>query len=321
MRPKNCVVLLFTSLLVLSVRVLQAGTATDSIGQTISVPDRGGRVVSLSPGATETLFALGVRGQLVGVSDFCDHPPGLVGEKPSVGGFSTPSLEKIQVLDPHVVISTTVIPIDIKAQLENMGIDLFVANPKSFEQYLESVRQLGLLLGREEQAAALIRGFEERVGRITAALEAAGSDPVRTFIEIYDIPLFAAGPETLPGDLVRLAGGEVVPDTGEEYPRLSDELLLVLNPRAVVLGHNSSLEQFLSRHRNVERIDAIRNRRIFNPDPDEFLRSGPRMVDALERIARFLHPEVIGSLHSTVWPLYAAACRPHPVVVGPEPLP
>lgn len=271
---------------------LLAGTGVDSIGQTISVPDRGARVISLSPGATESLLALGVREQLVGVSDFCDYPPHLVRGKPTVGGFSTPNIEKIQVLAPHVVISTTVIPIHLKTQLENMGVSLFVANPGSFDQYLELVRQLGLLLNREQQARALIEDLRRRADEITGALAAAGAGPVRTFIEVFDNPLFAAGSSTLPGDLVVLAGGKVIPDTEAEYPRLSEEKLLMLNPQAVILGHNVDLDRFLATHRAVAGIDAIRNRKILIPDPDVFLRPGPRMVDALERIARFLHPEV-----------------------------
>ncbi|MFW6180971.1 MAG: ABC transporter substrate-binding protein [Spirochaetota bacterium] len=271
---------------------LHAGTGTDSTGQAVTVPDRGARVVSLSPGATETLFALGAGDQLVGVSDYCDHPPELVRGKPTVGGFSTPNIERIQVLAPHVVISTTVIPLHLKTQLENMGVSLFVANPGSLDQYFEGVRQLGHLLGREREARALIEKLRRRVDRITATLEAAGVEPVRTFIEVFDNPLFAAGSSTLPGDLVRLAGGKVVPDTESDYPRLSEEKLLMLNPQAVILGHNVDLDRFLSTHRAVAGIDAIKNRRILIPDPDVFLRPGPRMVDALEEIARFLHPEV-----------------------------
>jgi iron complex transport system substrate-binding protein len=267
------------------------GTGVDSLGNRITVPEGKVRIVSLSPGATETLYLLGLRNEIVGVSDFCNYPPEFVSTKPTMGGYSTPNIEKIRSVSPHVVILTTVVPLYLKDQFDKLGIPIFVSVPKSFNELLVSIEQYGKLFNRERNAYGLIDKLMADAGEVTKAIRARGIRPIRTFIEIYDNPLYAAGRNTLPGDIVTMAGGEVVPDTVEEYPCLNEESLLLLNPEAIILGHNTDLPNFIKTRRNLAGISALRNRKIFVPDPDEFLRPGPRVVNALRQIARFLHPE------------------------------
>jgi iron complex transport system substrate-binding protein len=271
--------------------LLFGGTAVDSRGVTVHVPDQGIRVVSLSPGATETLYNLGMRNEVVGISDYCNYPPEFVAQKPKVGGYSTPNLEKIQSLSPHVVVLNTVVSLPIKNQFDMLGIPLFVMEPKNFHELLAMVAQFGRLFHREQEARALILAMKEEAGRVTETIRKQSVVPVRTFIEIWYNPFYAAGRSTLPGDIVTMAGGRVVPDGPEEYPRLNEEVLLELNPEAIILGHESDREKFIEIHSNLLKIYAIRNNKVFTPDPDEFLRPSPRVVKALKEIAQFLHPE------------------------------
>jgi len=268
-----------------------AGTAVDSIGNSVTVPDRDIRIVSLSPGATECLYAIGLRNEIVGVSDYCNYPIDFVKTKAKMGGFSTPNIEKIQVVAPHIVILTTVIPIQIKNQFDQLGVKLFIVEPKSLNALLDSINQLGRLFNRKEEAQKLTVNMKNRVQDIVDAVSKGSIKPVKTFIEIWYNPIYGAEANTLPGDIVRLAGGYLIPDTGREYPLLTEEKLLVLDPDAIILGHESELSLFLERHQNVLAISAIKNRKILSPNPDEFLRPGPRVINALEQIAHFLHPE------------------------------
>jgi iron complex transport system substrate-binding protein len=110
-------------------------------------------------------------------------------------------------------------------------------------------------------------------------------------IEIWKDPYFVAGKNTLPGDIVRLAGGKVVPDSLREYPLLSEEAIVEIDPEALLIGHIIEEGGILESHRNVASITAIRNSKVFVPDLDTFLRPGPRVISALREIAEFLHPE------------------------------
>jgi len=268
-----------------------AGTGTDSLGNRVSIPDAGARVVSLSPGATEILFALGLDEEIVGISDFCDYPPGPVSAKPTMGGFSTPNIEKIQANDPHVLVLTRSMPIELKHQFDRLGISLFVAESKSFESLLLTIVELGKLTGRKDEAVALAGSMETEAKRIVEAVRAKSTGGVTTLIEIWANPYYAAGKNTLPGDIVRLAGGRVVPDGKREYQLLSEEAIINIDPEALILGHAPLSGDIAEDHRNVSSIRAIRYNKVFVPDPDEFLRPGPRVIDALGDIARFFHPE------------------------------
>ena len=83
----------------------------------------------------------------------------------------------------------------------------------------------------------------------------------------------------------------MVPGTGSGYSRLTEEHIVELNPEAIILGHRIDLERFFEIHTNIASIYAIRNRKVLVPDPDQFLRPGPRVINALKEIAQFLHPE------------------------------
>jgi iron complex transport system substrate-binding protein len=268
-----------------------AGTASDSLGNKVSIPDVGARIISLSPGATEILVALGLDEEIVGISDFCDYPPELVSKKQTMGGFSTPNIEKIQEGDPHVLVLTRSMPIELKHQFDRLGIQLFVAESKSFDGLLRMIVELGRLTGKKNEAVALAGSMETDAKRIVEAVRTKSAGRVTTLIEIWADPYYAAGKNTLPGDIVRLAGGRVVPDSPREYPLLSEEAIIEIDPEALILGHAPLSFDITQDHRNVSSIHAIRNNKVLVPDPDEFLRPGPRVIYALEDIARFLHPE------------------------------
>jgi iron complex transport system substrate-binding protein len=270
---------------------LVGGTGVDSRGVKVTVPDEGVRIVSLSPGGTETLYAIGLRDEIVGISDFCNYPVEFVSGKPRMGGYSTPNIEKIEAVSPHIVLLTTVVPLQVKNQFERLGIKMFVTEPRSLAQYFELTAQMGKMFNREKEARLLITHMQEEAGEVTRAIQKNSIAPVKTFVEVFYNPYFGAGRNTLPGDLVTIAGGEIVPKTSKDYPRLSEEKLLLINPEAIILGHITDMESFQEIHRNVSGIQAIRNNKIFTPNPDEFLRPGPRVVKALREIAMFLHPE------------------------------
>jgi iron complex transport system substrate-binding protein len=279
--------LIFFTVLIFICIPLFAGSGVDTLGNKISVPDEGVKIVSLAPGATETLYELGLQEEIVGVSEFCNYPPDFVAGKPKMGGFSTPNIEKIQAADPDVVILTRVAPIQVKYQFDRLGIKIFVDEPKNMNELLETINQFGFLFNRVEQAHALINRMQRSTGMVSEAISKRSTRPVKTMIIIWNKPYYVASRKTFPGDIVRLAGGRVVPDTTQEYLLLDEEHILQLNPEAMILSYMDDMMSY----RNIENIIALRNNKVFTPDPDQFLRPGPRAINALKEIAHFLHPE------------------------------
>ena len=266
---------------------LFAGTGVDSLGNKLTVPDDGVRIISLAPGATEILYELGLQEEIAGISEFCNYPPELVASKPKMGGFSTPDIEKIQAENPDVIILTRTMPIQVKYQFERLGMQLFVAEPKSLNELLKTIIQFGNLFNRVKEAHELVISMESRAGEITEAIRERSTNQVKTMIIIWNKPYYTASRKTLPGDIVQLAGGRIVPDTTQEYLLINEERILQINPEALILGHEIEMTDY----RNIESIRALRNNKVFLPNPDEFLRPGPRVINALVEIAHFLHPE------------------------------
>ena len=152
---------------------------------------------------------------------------------------------------------------------------------------MKTINQFGNLFNRVKEAHELIKKMESRAGEIAGAIKGRSTKPVKTLIIIWNKPYYAALRKMLPGDIVHLAGGRVVPDTTQEYLLINEERILQINPEALILGHEIDMTDY----RNIDSIRALKNNKVFIPDPDEFLRPGPRIINALVEIAHFLHPE------------------------------
>lgn len=167
-RLKNLMLLLFlTGVLAVCCLIPSiAHAVTDETGRRVQVRPAPQRIVSLAPGISETLYALGLEDKIVGVTTFCDWPPA-VQAKTKIGGFTNPSIEKIVALRPDLILAAadgnrkeTV------RQLEKLGLPVYVTNPTSTSGVLKSIGHIGAITGREKEAAALV----ENSGRNYALL-------------------------------------------------------------------------------------------------------------------------------------------------------
>lgn len=270
----------------------RAFTLADSRGVTLRLPAPPRRIVSLVPSVTEIVYALGGEGRLVGVTDFCDWPPE-ARQKPRVGGMLSPSLEIIAALRPDLVVATTEgNRLETFEQLQQLGIPVFTVAPRRLADVMRLVRDLGLLTGREAAVAPLREALERR---IRAVREAVAPYPrPRVLYVLWPEPLIVPGREGLVGELIELAGGRSV--TAKEpgaYPRLSLEAVAVRAPEVIVLARHGADGTPLARAswERLAALPAVRAGRLHAVDGTNLHRYGPRMVGALEALARVIHPE------------------------------
>lgn len=270
----------------------QALTVTDQTGRplTLSAPPR--RIISLVPGATEILFAIGAQDRLVGVTDFCDYPPE-ARRKPSVGGMLAPSLETLVALRPDLVVAT---PSgnreETVALLERLRIPVYLVNPASVADVLRMVEGLGEISGRREAARQAAQGFRLRI-KAVAERVAARPRP-RVLYVLWPDPLIVPARGAVVTELIALAGGEsVTAGAGEGYPRYSLEAAVAQAPQVILLARHSvgvgpvSLEKW----DRLTSLPAIRSGRLHAVDGDLLHRQGARIAEALEELARLIHPD------------------------------
>jgi iron complex transport system substrate-binding protein len=266
---------------------------TDEIGRKVQIPRQVNRIVSLAPNLTEIVFALGDGNRLAGDTDYCDYPPEAT-QKPHVGGPVNPNLEKIVSLMPDLVLATKSInrrqTVDA---LDRVGLPVYVTDPHSVEEMIASADHVGEALGEQKSAAALAGDLRGRLADLDRRL--AGTSPRRVFFVVWTNPLISVGRNTFIADALHRAGGRSVVETGAEWPHISLEEIVHLQPEFLV---------FASAHAgDTQRdIDALRARPGWKDlaamqqgnvvvVSDAINRPAPRMVDAIERLARGLHPE------------------------------
>ena len=280
------------ALLTGSVPARGAVEVTDGIGRTLSLPAPPRRIVSLVPGVTEMLYAIGGEARLVGRTDFCDYPAA-ARLKPSVGGTVSPNLEALVALRPDLVVATSAGNSDeTRRQLQRLRVPLYLVDPHGLSDVFRTLTRLGALTDREARAAEVVAGLERRV-RAVAARVAARPRP-RVLYVVWPDPLIVPGRGAAVTELIELAGGESVSADGPEgYPRYSVEAAVARGPEVILLARHGAGTAPYAREKweRFADLPAIRAGRLHAVDGDLFHRFGPRVVDALEILARLLHPE------------------------------
>jgi iron complex transport system substrate-binding protein len=257
----------------------------DEIGRRVMIRPDPRRLVSLAPSVTETLFELGLNDRIVGVTSFCDYPPEAA-DKEKVGDTMRPSIERIIALKPDLVIASTSSQLEqFVKNLDELGVPIYVSNPRNVEGVLNSISRIGQITGAQQRAEELVRILR---GRIDAVRERVGSrERPRVLLLLGTEPLITAGKSSFITDLISLAGGNSISaDEENEYPQFSLETAIASQPQVIFLqsGENDLPDR-------LKQTPAARNGRIFHLDDDLLLRPGPRMIEGLEEAAKRIHPE------------------------------
>lgn len=264
---------------------------TDDAGRTVSVPFKVDRVISLAPNLTEIVFAVGGGSQLVGRTSYCDFPPEAKSVA-EVGDTLHPSLEQIISLKPQVVLISTASQLEVfTQQLQNQNIAVFVTDPHDLEGVFRSIQQVGEILGKNEQATALVQSLRKRTNAVEQAVKQ--KQPVRVFCQVSAEPLSTPGRDSFITDLMRRAGAiSVTADIPGAWPRYSSESALAAKPDAIILPTGGSMGSGNSTVTEaLLRSPAVLQGRVYKINDDHLVRPGPRLIDGLEEMARALHPD------------------------------
>jgi cobalamin transport system substrate-binding protein len=278
-----------------SVRVTHA--YTDEVGRRVQIPQEADRVVSLAPNLTEIVFALGDGNHLAGDTDYCDYPPEAA-QKPHVGGPVNPNLEEIVALMPDLVLATKSINRrETVNALDRIGLPVYVTDPHSIEEMIASVEHLGSALGAEKSAALLAEDLRGRLSDLDRRL--SGAAPRRVLFVVWTDPLISVGRGTFIADALRRAGGRSVVDTKAEWPHISLEEVVRLQPEVLVFAsaHAGDAQRDVDTLRTRpgwKNLAAMQRGNVVVVS-DAINRPAPRIVDAIEYLARALHPEAFAS--------------------------
>jgi iron complex transport system substrate-binding protein len=279
--------------LLVSAPALASRELKDELGRRVILPDNPQRVVCLAPSLAETVYALGEEAVVVGVTDFTDDPPDAQ-KKPSVGGLNDASVEKIVSLYPDMVLSLAEINREETVnELERLGIPVFVVDPQSLQGIMTSVQHVGDALNRSRDARGLLKRLEER--RAAVAARVNGLPRPKVLVVIWYDPVITAGNKSFITDIVSAAGGEsITADMDQAWPQISLEEVVRRAPDRVLLvrgTHGGITGEDLKARAGWDQIEAVRDNHIIYMG-ERFFHPSPVVFDALEQLAKELHPEV-----------------------------
>ena len=266
----------------------------DETGRKVNIPPSPRRIVALAPSITETLFALGLDKEIVGVTTFSDYPEA-ARSKPCVGSYVSISLEKVVSLSPDLIIGTADgNKIETVEQLERVGFPVYMINPTNLDEIFKMVLDIGRVTGKENEAKKLVCNLRERV-RIVVS-QTADLEKPKVFFQIGIDPIVTVGSNTLHNELITLAGGiNISGNEATKYPRYSIEEIIVRQPEIIIVSsmkRGGDFKRVSNKWKRWEDIPAIKNNRIhiFNTDLTDH--PSPRIVDGLEELAKIIHPGV-----------------------------
>jgi iron complex transport system substrate-binding protein len=249
-------------------------------GESSSDERRPTRIVSLSPSATETLFAVGAGDQVIAVDEESDHPAGV--PRTDLSSYQ-PNVEAIVGYEPDLVILPASVPRDVPAGLRRVGLRVLATPaPANLDDAYAQMRQLGRVTGHTEAGDELAEQTEARVERLIAtAPEGSRLD----FFHELDPDLFSAGTRSFIGRIYQRLGLENVAEpaarrAGTPYPQLSSEAVVSADPDLIVLADTECCDQSpakVMRRPGWQRVAAVEAGAVVAIDDDIASRWGPRI--------------------------------------------
>ena len=274
---------------------------TDQLGRTVTLNGTPQRIISLAPANTEILFALGLGDKVVGDTDYCNYPAEAQNVS-KVGGFSTPTIEKIVALEPYVVFAAPIHEDTVIPQLENLGIKVIALAPTTINETYDAIELVGNVTGVQKAADTLVKNMKARINAVTSLVaNLSDKEKPNVFYIVWHDPLMSAGGDTLQSQIIELTGGKNIFVNSSGYPPVSLETVLDRNPDIIIAstGMGSGVDAPLNWALNESRLqvtNASKEGKIFSINTDLTGRFGPRIVDAVEEMFRLIHPDLATKL-------------------------
>lgn len=272
-----------------------AVTVTDMAGREIALDAPATKVVALTASDCEILAALGAEDTLVGRGEYCDYPESVL-EVPAVQSGADTNLEQIIALEPQVVVMAKMAQTEEQvAALEKAGIRVVVSDAQDIEGVYTAIRLIGALVGRNDEAEAMVADMQSTFADIAAKSENTGKT---VYFEVSPLQwgLWTAGKGTFMDELATLCGLTNAFADVEGWAEISEEQVLERDPDYIVTismyyGEGPTPVEEIKSRAGWDALKAVQNDAIFNADSNEVSRPGPRLKDAAEALYTFVTGE------------------------------
>ncbi|HEB56250.1 MAG TPA: cobalamin-binding protein [Gammaproteobacteria bacterium] len=281
-------ILLALIVLLLSMPDLHAESLSvrDDAGRLVTLDKPAQRIVTLAPHAVELLFAAGAGDRIVATVSYSDYPA-QAKVIPEIGSYTAVDVERILALQPDLVIAwqsgNRKNEID---KLIQLGLTIFINEPRSIEDVANSIERLGKLTATETVANRFVKKFRQHYRRLQKNYQ--NKSRVRMFYQIWNHPLMTINGRHLISAVMRLCGAEnIFSDMSALSASVSVEAVIAAKPEIIIAGGDKNKKAaWLTAWRHWKTLPAVRYRQLYFIDPDLLHRHGPRILDGAEIMCR-----------------------------------
>lgn len=293
---KKLLSLVIVGLLVLALLpALAEGALKDMVGREVKLDGPAGKVVALMPADVEILYALGAGDRLIGRGEYCNYPAEAL-EVPSVQSGMQTNLEQVIALAPQALIMTKMAQTaEQVAALEKAGIQVVVTDAQTVEGTYEAIRLIGRVVGRQQEAEALVASMRGRLDELSAR-SAALAEHKTVYFESSPLEwgLWTGGQGTFLQEIGQIAGLTNVFEDVEGWKEISQEQVIARDPEVIVTltmyyGEGCRPEEEIAQRPGWEALRAVRDGAVYAADADQLTRPGPRLADAAQALYDFVY--------------------------------
>ena len=265
-------------------------TVTDMFGREVTIEGPVTRIIALEPSDCEMLCALGCEDALVGRGKYCDYPASVL-ELPAVQSGANTNLEEILALNPQVVVMSDMAHTTEQVELlEQNGIRVIGTDANSIEEVYANIRLLGMVMGKEAEAEALVARMQQTFADVAAMCEQTDKT---IYFEVMPLEwgLWSAGTGTFMHELAEICGMKNAFADIEGWQQVSQEQVIERNPDYIVLvtGMGETAVDEVMGRAGWEGITAIQNGDVYNADSYAMTRPAPRLMEAVIDLYNFLY--------------------------------
>ncbi len=269
-------------------------TVTDMHGREITLPEPATRVVALQPSDCEILCAIGCEDALVGIGQYCDYPASITG-LPVVQSGQETNVEEILALNPQVVFMNDMSQGEEQVrQLEENGVKVVVSKAADIEGVYYAIRMMGHLMGKDENAEAVVADMQATFADIRAK---SANEGKTVYFEVSPLQwgLWTAGSGTFMDELAGICGLTNAFADVNDWAAISEEQVIARDPDYIVTitmyyGEGPTPVEEIMGREGWQEMKAVKNGQVFNAsDSNALSRPGPRLKDAAVELFTFLY--------------------------------
>lgn len=260
----------------------------DASGVTLALAAPAKRVVSLAPHITETLYAAGAGDTLIAAVSYSDFPEAALA-LPRVGSYDSISYESVVAMKPDLVFAwRSGNGTEAVDRLRELGLTVYVEEPRSLEDVAHSLRVFGLLTGRAEAAELAAQEYLRELGELRDRY--TDQSALSVYYQIWDEPLLTLNGEHLISDVVRLCGGRnVFAEAIALVTRISVESVIRADPQVIIAsGMDMARPEWLDDWRKWDAMTAVANDQLYFVPPDILQRHTPRIMQGARALCEHL---------------------------------